>query len=194
MEKKAKIESVKAVGSNTAESTADLNEQDNVDKIRDILFGNQMREFDLKFSQLEERLANDLAAMRKENTNQMDSLQTYVDSEVEILTSKLSSEEKSRIDELSELDGALKKAVKQIEQKIAETVKTMDKQSREINQKILKQSQDFSGELNSQLEQSRKRMDDYRQELSRGKVDKSVLAEMLNSLAMQLNQDEPGNK
>jgi len=193
MEKKAKVES-KVAGIKTSDSDAELNEQDNVDKIRDILFGNQMRDFDRKFSQLEDRIASDLAAMRKENANQMDSLQAYVDSEVEILTSKLSSEEKSRIDELSELDDALKKNVKQIEQKIAETVKTIDKQSREINQKILKQSQDFNGELISQMEQTRKRMDDYRQELSRGKVDKTTLAEMLNSLAMQLNQDESSKK
>ena len=193
MEKKAKVES-KSSGNNTSDTDAELNEQDNVDKIRDILFGNQMRDFDRKFSHLEERIASDLAAMRKENANQMDSLQAYVDSEVEILTSKLSSEERIRIDELSELDDALKKSAKQIEQKIAETVKTIDKQSREINQKILKQSQDFNGELSSQIEQTRKRMDDYRQELSLGKVDKSVLAEMLNSLAMQLNQDESSKK
>ena len=193
MEKKSKVES-KVAGSNTVDASNDLNEQDNVDKIRDILFGNQMRDFDRKFSQLEERIASDFAAMRKENANQMDSLQAYVDSEVEILTSKLSSEEKSRIDEISELDDSLKKSVKQIEQKIAETIKTIDKQSREINQKLLKQSQDFNNDLSSQMEQTRKRMDDYRQELSQGKVDKSVLAEMLNNLAMQLNQEESSKK
>ncbi len=36
------------------------NEADSVDTIRDILFGNQMRGFDQKFAQLEERLASDI--------------------------------------------------------------------------------------------------------------------------------------
>jgi hypothetical protein len=33
-------------------------------------------------------------------------------------------------------------------------------------------------------------MDNYKQELSTGKVDKSILAEMFNSLALQINADD----
>ena len=193
MEKKARAGNTKAAGIDLESADVDLDEQGNVDKIRDILFGNQMREFDRKFAQLEDRIASDLATMRQENTQRIESLQSFVESEVDILSNKIASEEKIRIEQLDELDADLKKSVKQIEQKLAELSKSLEKSSRDTNQKMLKQSQDHSAELSKQIEQGRKRMDGYREELTVGKVDRIALAEMLNGLAMQLNQNDSGN-
>ena len=172
---------------NNATETTDV---DNVDKIRDILFGNQMRDFDRKFNQLEKRIASDLGNLRKENSLQIESLQTFIEGEIEILSSKLSTEETTRIDQMDELDETLKKNVKQIDKKITDLGNSMETQTREINQKLLKQSQDFNAEMNNQFDLVRKRMDDHQQELSIGKVDKSILAEMFNSLAVQINADD----
>ena len=194
MEKRAKAGSAKAAGNSVDPIGVEADELDNVDKIRDILFGNQMRELDRKFAQLEDRIASDFSAIRKESTNQVDSLQSFVESEIEILTSKLTNEEKTRAAQLDDVDDEIKKSVRQINEKIAELIKSLDKQSRDTNQKILKQSQDFSGELSSQMDQTRKRMDGYNQELTLGKVDKTILAEMLSSLALQLNQEDPNPK
>ncbi len=165
-------------------------ELDNVDKIRDILFGNQMRDFDRKFQQLEDRISNELNNLRKENSLQIESLQTFIESEVEILSNKISAEENARVEQIDDLDDEIKKATKQLDKKLADLSKLLDTQSRDINQKMLKQSQDFNNELTNQIEQTRKRMDDYRQELASSKTDKSVLAEMFNSLALQINADE----
>ena len=194
MEKRAKAGNAKAAGNNIQQVEVEMSEQDNVDKIRDILFGNQMRDLDRKFSQLEDRIASDFSAMRKENNSQIESLQSFVESEIDILTSKLAGEEKTRIDQLDDVDSEIKKNVRQLNDKIADLVKSLDKQSRDSNQKVLKQSQDFSSELTSQIDKTRKRMDGYNQELTLGKVDKASLAEMLNTLALQLNQEEPGTK
>ncbi len=90
-------------------------ETDNVDKIRDILFGNQMREVDQRFASLEKSLASDLAALRNENALQIESLKTFIESEIEILGSKLSGEEQSRIENIDDLDGKVKTLVKQVE-------------------------------------------------------------------------------
>lgn len=193
MEKKTKAGNAKAAGIDIESTGVDVDEQDNVDKIRDILFGNQMREFDRKFAQLEDRIASDFTAMRQENTYQIESLQNFVESEIEILSDKIASEEKTRVEQLDELDADLKKSVKQIDKKLVELGKSLDNLSRDTNQKILKQSQDHNAELSKQIEQSRKRMDEYKEELALGKVDKLALAEMLNGLAMQLNQSESGN-
>lgn len=168
----------------------DSSETDNVDKIRDILFGNQMRDVDKRFASLEKSLASDLAALRNENALQLDSLKTFIESEIEILGSRLSAEESSRIDNVDELEGQLKQQVKQIDKKIGDVSKAMDKTTSDTNQKILKQSQDFSKELNDQISDARERMDDHRQELSGSKVDKQVLSEVLSTLALQVNPDD----
>lgn len=180
----------KTTGANAGTTNSDAVETDNVDKIRDILFGNQMREVSQRFANLEKNLAKDLAAMRSENALQIDSLKTFIESEIEILGSKLSGEEQTRVGNVDELDDKLKQQVKQIDKKIGDVVNSLDKNSRDINQKILKQSQDSSSELSSQIGEARSRMDGHRQELSSAKVDKLVLSEMLNALALQVNPDD----
>lgn len=190
MENKTRTSKKSAPAKNTRNPVPENPDVDNVDKIRDILFGRQMRAFDQKHMQLEERLAGDLAALRKENALQIESLQTFIESEIGILAGKLAGEEKTRIEQLDDLDGEFKKSVKQIDNKMAEAGNALDNQAREINQKILKQSQDFTAEMNAQLDDARKRMDGYKQELSSGKVDKSALAEMLNTLALHVNADD----
>lgn len=194
MEKKGKAAINKTAAKENGEIARDANEEENVDKIRDILFGNQMRDFDRKFAQLEERVGHDIASMRKENANQIETLRAFVESEIEILSSRLLSEETARNEAQDELEEKLKKTVKQFDQKLTELGKSLDQLTRDTNQKIFKQSQEFSGELSSQLEQTRKRMDGYRQDLNLAKMDKSVLAEMLNSMAMQINQEDIGSE
>ena len=180
--------------SNSSSSDTEVTETDNVDKIRDILFGNQMREVDQRFANLEKSLSRDLAAMRNENALQIESLKTYIESEIEILGSKLSAEEKSRIEDDDGLDDKLKQGVKQIDKKLSDLGKSLDKNARDINQKILKQSQDFSNELNNQINEARDRMDGHRQELAAAKVDKLLLSEVLSSMALQVNGDDSGKK
>jgi len=168
----------------------DSAETDNVDKIRDILFGNQMREVDQRFAALEKSLAKDLAALRNENAMQIESLKTFIEGEMEILGSRLAAEETTRIENIDDLEGQLKQQVKQIDKKIADTNKALDKNSSDTNQKILKQSQDFGKELGDQIGEARERMDTQRQELSAAKVDKLVLAEVLNNMALQINPED----
>jgi hypothetical protein len=181
----------KDASDSTVENTeSEVPEVDNVDKIRDILFGNQMREVNQKFASIEKSLANDLTAIRKENALQIDSLKTYFESEIEILGSKLSTEEKSRIEDMDELDDRLKQQGKQIDKKISDLAKSLDKNTSDINQKMLKQSQDFNAEMGAQTSESRQRMDGYRDELDKGKVDKLAISEMFSTLAIQINSDE----
>jgi len=46
----------------------------NVDKIRDILFGSQMRDYETRFARLEETVAKETAEMRETNRRRFDQL------------------------------------------------------------------------------------------------------------------------
>ena len=186
MDKKSKKKAAAPEKHTEVEAT----EADNVDKIRDILFGNQMREVSQKFATLEKNLVSDLTAVRQENALQIESLKSFIESEMEILASRLAGEEQSRIENMDELDSSIKQQARQIESKMSAVVKSIDKNASDINKKMLKQSQDFNSEVNKQMQDARDRMDGHRQELSTTKVYKSVLSEMLNSLAVQIDTDE----
>lgn len=189
MDKKIKAE----VKQSASESPPTISEADNVDTIRDILFGNQMREFDRKFTQLEKNMSSDLDALRRDNINQMDSLKSFIESEISILSSKLANTEQAQIDEMDKLDSTIQKHFKTVEGKISATNDTLDKLSHDSSQKFLKQSQDFATSMSEQMKESRDRMDGHREELSSSKVDKALLSELLNSLALQINNDETTN-
>lgn len=183
----------KTAKAKTNDSADNQTDDDNVDKIRDILFGSQMREVEKRFNSLEKNLASDLDKLRNENALQIESLKTFIESEIEILGSKLAGEESARIENVDELDNQLKQQVKLIKKEISDVGKSLDKQTSDTNKKMLKQSQDFSKELNEQISEARERMDGHRDELSGSKVDKLLLAEMLNTLALQVNPQDGDN-
>src|SRR5437879_3236643 len=55
----------------------------NVDKIRDILFGNQMRDYETRFARLEETVAKETAEMRESSRRRFDQLEQYIKREFE---------------------------------------------------------------------------------------------------------------
>ena len=70
----------------------EVREGANVDKIRDILFGSQMRDYDKRFARVEERLVKDAAALREEIKKRIDGLESFVHQEVESLGQRLKNE------------------------------------------------------------------------------------------------------
>jgi hypothetical protein len=165
-------------------------DSDNVDKIRDILFGNQLRDFNKRFAQMEARMNSDLDLLRNEMRQQFDALQGYIESEVESLGGRLGSEESTRVEQFDELQEMLKKSARQLEHKLGDQAKLLDKQTSSLNEKLLKQGQDLLEQTTQQLQQVRGLMDNNQQHLAASKLDRTLLAEMFNQVATQLNQDE----
>src|SRR5271169_1644678 len=81
----------------------ELKEGANVDKIRDILFGSNMREYEKRFARLEERLTKSSDALREDLKKRFDALESYVREEIESLGQRLKNEKAERIESLKEL-------------------------------------------------------------------------------------------
>src|SRR5215210_3122558 len=71
-----------------------LAESGNIDKIRQILFGGQMRDYEKRFSRLEERLLKESADLRDETKKRFDALEAFVRSEFEALSERLVAEQR----------------------------------------------------------------------------------------------------
>jgi len=69
----------------------------NVDKIRDILFGTQMRDYEQRFARLEETLLREAADLRESTRKRFDALESYMRKEFEALESRLKSERDERV-------------------------------------------------------------------------------------------------
>ena len=183
----------------------------NIEKVRDILFGSQMRDYEKRFARMEERLAKETANLREETRKRFDAIEGYAKREVESLSDRLSTEQNERteslkreagsLDErlkvehteraeaLKELSRELKEADRLLEKRIAQLDDLLGKTSRELRQQLLDQSKELSDVIRLKYEDAMAGLERVGRELRLDKVDRSKLSELLMGMALQLTDD-----
>ena len=162
-----------------------------LETLRDILFGNQMEDFDRRFSQMEDRLVKVTQDLREETQKRVEALELFFKKELESLKHRMKSESEDRTDgdsrlndELKTISSALKKAIAQVEEKLSES-------ATELRQQILEQSKSLTAEIQSKSEQATQSLHTSTSALDEAKIDRSALAEYLIEMAMHLS-NRPG--
>src|SRR5688572_17665532 len=89
----------------------------NLDKVRELLFGDQMRDSERRLNRLEERLLKGHAELQADMRRRLESLEGFVQKEVESLTERLKSEQTTREETLTDLSQALHDMLKAFEKK-----------------------------------------------------------------------------
>ena len=94
----------------------------NLEKIRDILFGTQVRGYEARFAALEEALAKETAEIRETSRRRFEQLESYIKKELELLQTRWKAERDERSDaavqhsrELRELGESLSRRVRDLE-------------------------------------------------------------------------------
>lgn len=173
-----------------------LTEASNIDKIRDILFGVQMRDYEKRFSRLEERLLKESADMRDETRKRFDALETFVKSEFEALTERLGSEQKTRDESDQNLSRELQDTGKTLERKLAQFDEQTTRATRDLRQQILDQSKNLSDEIRQKYEELSALVEREVADLGNAKTDRASLASLFSELSLRLNNEFkiPGNE
>ena len=78
-----------------------------LDKVRDILFGSQMRDVERRFARLEERLLKETTDLKDDVRRRLDTLEAYIRRENESLEGQIKSERGDRVDAHSGLSNEL---------------------------------------------------------------------------------------
>ena len=89
----------------------------NLDKVRDILFGVQMRDYEKRFSRVEERLAKDIAEMKEDVRKRLEALEGYTKKEVESLEDRIKSEQETRTEQIKDVSREIKDNAKAFEKR-----------------------------------------------------------------------------
>jgi len=82
----------------------------NVDKIREILFGSQMRDFETRMARLEQALAEATANLRESTYKRLETLEQHFTKELEALESRQKSEREDRVETARKLAQEMKQA------------------------------------------------------------------------------------
>lgn len=168
----------------------------NLEKIRDILFGAQVDDFEKKFARLEERLLKETADARAETKKRFDSLESFIRKEVESLAERIRGEHEERMEAGKDLSRELRETAKGLEKKLGTLDEQTTRSQRELRQQILDQSKALTEEIRTRVRESATALSKEIKELRAEKTDRTALAGLFTEAAMRLTNESktPGKQ
>ncbi len=163
-------------------------ETGSLDKIRDILFGNQMRENERRFARLEERLVKEQSDLREDIKKRLDNLENYVRSEIDSLSSRVDREATARDKAVKDLTGEIKNLIEALDNKITQLEQQANQSQRELRQQILEQYKNIDDGIKQKNEEILAVLEQETERLRSDKTDRSYLAALFAELAVRLNK------
>src|SRR6202162_3212905 len=104
----------------------------NIDKIRDIIFGSNMRDYEQRFARLEETLKKESLDIRDTTRRHLEALEAFVHKELAALEGRLNTERDERAESHARLSADLTTHSSSVFKKIGEVENQEDHAKREI--------------------------------------------------------------
>lgn len=163
-------------------------EAGSLDKIRDILFGNQMRENEKRFARLEERLVKEQSDLREDIKKRLDNLENYIRREIDSLTERVDREPIARDKAVKDLTQEIKNLIDAVDNKITQFEQQGNQSQRELRQQILEQYKNIDEGIKQKNEEILAVLEQETERLRSDKTDRSYLAALFAELAVRLNK------
>jgi hypothetical protein len=160
-----------------------------IDKVREILFGSQVRDFERRFIRLDERVAKEISDLKEQIKTRLDALELYTKNEAESLAEQIKTERAERSDATTDLSRELKDTGKSFERRAAALDDQFSKGQRELRQQMLDQHQRLSDEIRRRVDEVLAALAREAQELRSDKTDRATLASLLTEMALRLTNE-----
>jgi len=167
----------------------DQGESGNIDKIREIIFGGHMRDYDKRFTRLEARLIKEGADLRDDTKRRFEVLEMFIKREFEALAERLQTEQRHREESDQSLSRALTEVGQALEAKLVQFDESSARGQRDLRTQILDQSRSLSEEIRQKHAEMSTALEREVADLNREKPSRSHLASMFSELAARLNGD-----
>ncbi len=175
--------------SRPAEDAEGADRAGNVDKIRDILFGSQMRDYDRRFARFEERLLKESADLREDLKRRVEALDSFVRAEFDTLSQRLKTEASERSEAFKELTREVRESQRGWEKKTSQLEEQLTKAQRELRQQLLDESKRLGEQIEHKAKDAAAALDREIRQLSDRSQDRFALADLLTELAMRLKNE-----
>ncbi|MEZ5345548.1 MAG: hypothetical protein R2681_08345 [Pyrinomonadaceae bacterium] len=169
-----------------------LNEEENIDKIRDILFGVQVRDIETRFAKLEKRFEEEISKSRAETREQFAKIEEMLEKEVASLSEKIYNEQDSRNASLKELSSDLENASASISKELSGLSEKTASNEAEIRQNLIEQSKSLVALVTEKQKETLASLESKADGLEDSKADRRSLSNAFSEIARLLN--EPGEK
>lgn len=170
-------------------SVSDLPGTGNIEKIRDILFGAQMRDYERRFARLEDRLMKEAADAREDTRRRFDSLEAFIKQEIAALGDRLRAENQQRSQATEDITREMRDTARSLTNKIGALDEHSSQTHRELRQQILDQAKNLGDEIRAKHDDLSTSLAREARELRSDKADRVALSNLFTELAMRLNNE-----
>ncbi|MGK6310478.1 hypothetical protein [Variovorax sp. DT-64] len=164
-------------------------EASGVDKMRELLFGNQMQDYDKRFSVLEDRFQHRLRDLEAESSRSLTNLEGTIKKQLESVAGQFREEKDLRADADKELERNLREQTQTLEKRLAQLSDQLARQGREFTDSLGHEVQALRDDMRKRQEDTRATIERMFSELSNVKTDRNLLAGLFVEIAKCLNQD-----
>jgi hypothetical protein len=171
-----------------------------VDKIRELLFGNQMQDYDRRFSLLEERFQQKIRDMEAESSRSLATTESSIKKQLESIAGQIRQEQDLRAEAIKELGRGLREQIQTLDKRLGQVADQVATLEREFTDRLGHESQALRDEVRRRNDDIRGTIERMFSELSNVKTDRNLLAGLFVEIARCLNQDmnaktgaKPGN-
>jgi len=177
------------ISAQQAEMAAVAGNVGNVDKIRDILFGSQQRDYEKRFKRLEDRFSKDNMHLRDDMVQRIKSLEELINGEVDSLGERLNTERQERSSDVQNLQNELNLVKNELNNRLAQLDEQFSKDLKQFRQ----QTHNKFKELTTHMQQTNENLSmTFKQDvaqLQEEKVNRSDLASFFSEFSLRLNRN-----
>jgi hypothetical protein len=170
-------------------NTAPAADAPGVDKIRELLFGNQMQDYDRRFAVLEERFQLKLREQEAEFARNLANIESLIKKQLDSIAGQVRQEQDLRAEADKDLGRVLREQIQALEKRLSQTSDQLASVEREFTERVGEESQTLRDEMRRRNEDARTTIERMFAELSNVKTDRNLLAGLFVEIARCLNQD-----
>jgi hypothetical protein len=162
---------------------------ESLDKVRDILFGGQMRAVESRLQGLEERIMREQATLRSDFDKQLADLDASAKRDAQTLNERLAAERTKRAEDLKALSTELKEILRSLEKRHVKLEELSGLADAEIRDQILQQSRAIGNEIERLSQRVTADLNREVASLRNDKTDVSAIVSVFSDMATRLAGD-----
>lgn len=161
-----------------------------VDKIRDIIFGSQIKNYDARFARLEQDLVRETVELKDLMRKRFESIESFFKSESEAMGARLRAEKDERGAHVAKVERETKEAHGGLAHHVSNVEAAMNEGHRSLRQELMTESRKLLDEMDQRYESIRSLMEARVLELRTQKVDRAHMSDLLRVIAEQLDDKD----
>jgi len=162
---------------------------ESVDRIREIIFGGQMRDYDRRFSRLEQALVEKMDSLESDTRQRLDALESYLKQELDALSERLTKEGAERTSQDTSLAEDARKSNQELEKRLQNLDEQQSKLASNLRDLVLDQSKSLLAEIQQKSTASSAALAAQSDSIREAMTDRRALADLFTELSLRLKKE-----